>query len=192
MAEIQSEKEKANMEEDIFDILHDVKVNVRRPDSTSVKNVNLGLNNLVRFLKVFVLILAEEYLNFLKNSYPDYETKLVSVPKSFQYGVKTHGITSEGKRLLTKYKEREHTEEEDAEQFYTWVKDTKGKLAEGKFFDKLTSMFCDEPCLLVSEFKESTLLKVVRENLQKMGKGSEMSQQVGTTLYIELKSTTIK
>ena len=177
IAEIQSEKEKANMEKYIFDIFHDVKVNVRRPDSISVKNVKLGLNNLVRYLNLSVLILAEEYLNFLKNSYPDYETKLVSVPKSFQYSVTTHGIPDEGRSVLTKHKEREHTEE-DAEQFYTWVKDTKGKLAEGKFFNKFTSMFSDEPCLLVSGFKESDLLKVVRENLRKKGKGSEMSQQV--------------
>ena len=42
MTEIQPEKEKGNMEKDIFKILHDVKVAVRRPDSTSVNNVNLG------------------------------------------------------------------------------------------------------------------------------------------------------
>ena len=42
MEEIQPEKEKGNMEKDIFNILHDVKVAVRRPDSTSVSNVNLG------------------------------------------------------------------------------------------------------------------------------------------------------
>ena len=52
IAEVQSEKEKANMEKDIFDIFHDVKVNVRRPDSISVKNVKLGLNNLVRYLNL--------------------------------------------------------------------------------------------------------------------------------------------
>ena len=45
MTEIQPEKEKGNMEKDIFDILHDVRVAVRRPDSTSVNNVNLGKTN---------------------------------------------------------------------------------------------------------------------------------------------------
>ena len=126
----------------------------------------------------------------MKNSYPDYKTKLVSVPRSFQYSVKTHGIPSEGKMLLNKYKERENTEEDaeqcqritkERKQFYTWVKDTTGQWAEEKLFDKLTTMFSDEPCLLVSGFTENILLKVVRENLQKEGRGSEMSEQVNTT-----------
>ena len=118
----------------------------------------------------------------MKSSYPDYKTKLVSVPRSFQYKVKTHGIPSEGRRLLSKYKERENTEE-DAEQLQGisyWVQDTAGKWAEEKIFNKLTSMFSDEPCLLVSGFTEADLLKVVRENLQKERKGSEMSEQVST------------
>ena len=118
----------------------------------------------------------------MKSTYPDYKTKLVSVPRSFQYKVKTHGIPSEGRRLLKKYKERKNTEE-DAEQLRGisyWVQDTAGKWAEEKIFNKLTSMFSDEPCLLVSGFTEADLLKVVRENLQKERIGSEMSEQVST------------
>ena len=118
----------------------------------------------------------------MKSTYPDYKTKLVSVPRSFQYNVKTHGIPSEGRRLLKKYKERKNTEE-DAEQLRGisyWVQDTAGKWAEEKIFNKLTSMFSDEPCLLVSGFTEADLLKVVRENLQMERKGSEMSEQVST------------
>ena len=53
MTEIQPEKEKGNMEKDIFNILHDVKVAVRRPDSTSVKDVNLGKTKNV-FIENFV------------------------------------------------------------------------------------------------------------------------------------------
>ena len=118
----------------------------------------------------------------MKSTYPDYKTKLVSVPRSFQYSVKTHGIPGEGRRLLKKYKERENRGK-DAEQLQRlsyWVQDTTGKWAEEKIFNKLTSMFSDEPCLLVSGFTEADLLKVVRENLQKERKGSEMSEQVST------------
>ncbi len=42
MREIHPEKDKENMEKKSFNVLHDVQVAVRRPDSTSVKNVNLG------------------------------------------------------------------------------------------------------------------------------------------------------
>ena len=184
MAEIHSEKEKKNIEKDMFDILRDVKVAVRRPDSTSVENVNLGFCpiELNMYLKMSVLILAEEYLNFLKSFYPDYKTKLVSVPRSFQYSVKTHGIPSEGKKLLKERKKKKR-KKEDGEQLQRisyWVQDTTGKWAEEKIFNKLTSMFSDEPCLLVSGFTEADLLKVVRENFQKERIGSEMSEQVST------------
>ena len=116
--------------------------------------------------------IAEEYLKFLKSTYPDYKTKLVSVPKSFQYSVKTHGIPSEGRSRLENY------EGEDRRQLHTWVTSTAGKSAEEKLFNMLTTMFSDEPCLLVSGFTETDLLKVVRESLQKEGRGTEMSEKV--------------
>ncbi len=46
MAGIQSEIEKENIEKDNFNFLHDVNITVRRPDSTSVENVNLGFEQL--------------------------------------------------------------------------------------------------------------------------------------------------
>ena len=109
----------------------------------------------------------------MKSSYPDHKTKLVSVPKSFQYSnVKTHGIHSEGRRRLENY------EEEDRKQLHTWVTATAGGAAEEKIFNMLKRKFSDKPCLLVNGFTENDLLKVVRENLKKEGKGTEMSQQV--------------
>ena len=110
----------------------------------------------------------------MKSTYPDYKTKLVSVPKSFQYSVKTHGIPSEGRRRLQNY------EGDDRKQLHTWVTATAGQSAEEKIFNMLTTMFYDEPCLLVSGFTENDLLKVVRENLKngKEGKGSEISERV--------------
>ena len=79
------------------------------------------------------IILAEEYVRFLKSSYPDHKTKLVSVPKSFQYSnVKTHGFHSEGRRRLENY------EEEDRKQLHTWVTATAGGYAKEKIFNMLT------------------------------------------------------
>ena len=42
MAEIQPEKEKEDGEAVDFDYLRNISVNVRRPDSVSADNVNLG------------------------------------------------------------------------------------------------------------------------------------------------------
>ena len=127
-------------------------------------------------------VLAEEYLRFLKSTYPDYKKRLISVPKSFQYSsVKTHGIPSEGRRRLQNY------EGDDRKQLRAWVTATAGQSAEEKIFNMLTTMFYDEPCLLVSGFTENDLLKVVRENLKngKEGKGSVMSDRVSqlSSLY---------
>ena len=118
------------------------------------------------------IFLAEEYVHFLKSSYPEHKTKLVSVPKSFQYRVKTHGTHSEGRRRLEKY------EEEDRKQLHTWVTATAGGYAEEKIFNMLKKKFSDKPCLLVNGFTENDLLKVVRDNLKKEGKGTEISKQV--------------
>ena len=119
------------------------------------------------------IILAEEYVRLLKSSYPDHKTKLVSVPKSFQYSnVKTHGIHSEGRRRLENY------EEEDRKQLHTWVTATAGGDAEERIFNMMTRKFSGEPCLLVNGFTENDLLKVVRENLKNEGKRTEMSEKV--------------
>ena len=108
----------------------------------------------------------------MKSTYPDYKKRLVSVPKCFQYSVKTHGIPSEGRRMLKNY------EGEYREKLHTWVKATRGKSAEEEIFTMLTTMFSDEPCLLVSGFTENILLKVVRENLRREGKGLKLSEKV--------------
>ena len=83
MAEIQPEKEKEDGEAVVFDYLRNISVNVRRPDSVSAKNVNLG--NTKKWIQIQLLqfpskylscgiILAGEYLRFLKSSYPDLST----------------------------------------------------------------------------------------------------------------------
>ena len=113
----------------------------------------------------------------MKRTYPDYKTRLVSVPKCFQYSVKTHGIPRQGRRLLRNYAGK------DREKLQTWVTATRGKTAEEEIFKMLTTMFSDEPCLLVSGFNENYLLKVVRENLRREGKGLKISEKVKTCRY---------
>ena len=115
----------------------------------------------------------------MKSTYPDYKTRLVSVPKCFQYSVKTHGIPSEGRRMLKNY------EGEDRKQLDAWVTATRGKSAEEEIFKMLTTMFSDEPCLLVSGFTENDLLKVVRENLRREGKGLKLSEKVSKLLDMQ-------
>ena len=95
-----------------------------------------------------IYVLAEEYLRFLKSTYPDYNKRLVSVPKSFQYSVKTHGIPSEGRRRLQNYKG------DDRKQLHTWVTATAGQSAEEKIFNMLTTMFYDEKVSGQNELKE--------------------------------------
>ena len=115
----------------------------------------------------------------MKSTYPDYKKRLVSVPKCFQYSVKTHGIPSEGRNMLKNY------EGEDREKLHTWVTETRGKSAEEEIFNMLTTMFSDEPCLLVSGFTENNLLKVVRENLRREGKGLKLTEKVSKLLDMQ-------
>ena len=115
----------------------------------------------------------------MKSTYPDYKKRLVSVPKCFKYSVKTHGIPSEGRNMLKNY------EGEDREKLHTWVTATRGKSAEEEIFNMLTTMFSDEPCLLVSGFNENDLLKVVRENLKRGKKGLKFSEKVSKRLDIQ-------
>ena len=112
----------------------------------------------------------------MKSTYPDYKTRLVSVPKCFQYTVKTHGIPNEGRRMLRNYAGK------DRKKLHTWVTATRGKTAEEEIFKMLTTMFSDEPCLLLSGFNENDLLKVVRENLRREGKGLKLSEKVSKIL----------
>ena len=71
----------------------------------------------------------------------------------------------------------------DRKKLHTWVTATRGKTAEEEIFKMLTTMFSDEPCLLVSGFNENYLLKVVRENLRREGKGLKISEKVKTCRY---------
>ena len=73
-------------------------------------------------------------------------------------------------------------EGEDRKQLHEWVTATRGKSAEEEIFKMLTTMFSDEPCLLVSGFNENDLLKVVRENLKRKGKGLKLSEKVSKIL----------
>ena len=137
-------------------------MNVRRQNSTVIKNVNLGILN--KLLNIFLcwiqkLCLGEEYKDFLVAKYPDFQRKLVSVPESFEYKVKTQGIPDRANERFQDYNIGE-----DKSSFNAWCKDVKGDRAEQVIFDLLQKRFADEPCLLVNGLKESNLLKVVKEN----------------------------
>ena len=111
--------------------------------------------------------LDDEYLEFLKSNFPDYNERMVTVPVSFQYKVKSHGIVrDDGGR-----KGDDVSKEEKV-----WNKDVSGLKAEQRIFDELQRQFSDQPCLLMNGFSEQDLIKVVKSKLQKKGKCSSLNE----------------
>ena len=66
MAEIQPEKEKKEGEAVDFDYLRNINVNVRRPDSVSANNVNLG--NTKNRIQIQMLQFTSKY-DFIWNNF---------------------------------------------------------------------------------------------------------------------------
>ena len=123
------------------------------------------------------LYLDNAYIKFLKESFPEYNERMVTVPVSFQYKVKTHGIIrNEGGR-----KGGEKSKEEK-----DWNKAVSGSRAEKRIFEKLQRQFSDQPCLLINGFSEQDLIKVVKSKLQKKGKCYELSNEVKLIFVINL------
>ena len=159
----------AKKSEKISEIYKGIKIDVRRQNSTVIKNVNLGILN--KLLNIFLcwiqkLCLGEEYKDFLVTKYPDFQRKLVSVPESFEYKVKTQGIPDRVNERLKEYNG------DDRNIFNKWCNHVKGDYAEQVIFDLLQKRFADEPCLLVNGLRESDLFKVVKENQKKNTKRS--------------------
>ena len=89
---------------------------------------------------------------------------MVSVPVSFQYkNVRTHGIMSD-----------DGENKGDKE----WTKATSGLRAEQKIFDEIQRQFSDKPCLLINEFSELDLIKVVKSKLQQDNNGIQLSSVI--------------
>ena len=121
------------------------------------------------------LYLDDEYLEFLKRNFPDYNKKMVTVPVSFQYkdvqGLKTHGIVKD---------DRGRQESEISKEEKDWYKKVSGLRAEQTLFDEIQRQFSDQPCLLINGFNEQNLIKVVKSTLQKRGKYGALNDEVNT------------
>ena len=125
---------------------------------------------------IYILHIDDEFCEFLKENFPEYNERMVTVPVSFQYkdvqGVKTHGIVrDDGGRegdLVSK-------EEKD------WNKAVSGLRSEQRIFNEIQRQFSDQPCLLMNGFSEHNLFKVVKSKLQQDKKGIHLSGQVQTT-----------
>ena len=89
---------------------------------------------------------------------------MVTVPVSFQYKVKIHGIVKD----------------DGGRKGNNWDKAVYGLRAEQRVFDKLQRQFSDQPCLLINGISELDLIKVVKSNLQKKGKCDALSNEVNT------------
>ena len=132
-------------------IVDEIWVKVKRQDSSLTKKVRL----------------SDEYCKFLKDNFPHYNERMVTVPVSFQYkDVRTHGIVSDDGGLKA------------GETSKDWIKATSGLRAEQKLFDEIQSHFSDQPCLLINGFCEQNLFKVVKSKLQQDKNGIQLSDLV--------------
>ena len=104
------------------------------------------------------------YCDFLKDNFPHYNKRMVSVPVSFQYkDLKTHGIV------------RDDGENKGSRE---WRKAAFGLRAEQKIFDEIQRQFSHEPCLLINGFSEHNLIKVVKSKLKQDKNRIQLSDQV--------------
>ena len=170
------------------------RVNVRR-QNTSIEEVFLGMfGNAKRYKYNFAIILEKEFLSFLRKNFPHYNEKMVIVPgEGFHYKLpgNQHGIPSKAKEIRflkiadeKKYsvgskrkasptkvdymkggKHKKKAEKTESDFVHTWEKAASGQFAEQRVYDMLVKKFSDEPCLLVHEFKENDLVKVIKENI---------------------------
>ena len=128
-------------------IVDEILVKVKRQDSSFTKEVRL----------------SNEYSKFLKDNFPHFNERMVTVPVSFQYkDLGTHGIVSDDRGLKVGETSKE------------WKKATSGLRAEQKIFDEIQRQFSDQPCLLMNGFTEHNLFKVVKSKLQKDKNGIEL------------------
>ena len=137
-------------------IVDEILVKVKRQDSSFTKEV----------------CLSNEYSKFLKDNFPHFNERMVSVPVSFQYkDVRTHGIVgNDGGR-----KEVEINKD--------WIKATSGLRAEQQIFDKIQKQFPNKPCLLMNGFTEHNLLKVIKNKIQQDKNGIQLSDQVFVSIF---------
>ncbi len=137
-------------------------------------------------------IIEKEFLRFLKDTFPHFNEKMVTVPISFQYNLGgQHGVPNIAKKIREKMAEEEkkvqvgskhkenHSdggnirggkqkikmEKTESEIIHNWEKAASGQEAEQRVYDMLQKRFSNEPCLLVHEFKENDLVKVIKENI---------------------------
>ena len=117
---------------------------------------------------------------------------MVTVPISFHYNLGSqHGIPSKAKQIREEIAEEEKKiqvgskrkaaysdgdymrggkkkkkmEKTESELIHSWEKAAAGQFSEQKVHDILQKRFSNEPCLLVHEFKENDLVKVIKENI---------------------------
>ena len=118
---------------------------------------------------------------------------MVTVPISFQYNLENQGVPEKGKDIRQNKRDEEQKMNElerntaapnalkensidenqkkkdkksESELIHNWEKRALGQSSEQKVFDSLQRRFFKEPCLLVNGFKESDLVKVIKENIE--------------------------
>ena len=139
----------------------------------------------------------------MKDTFPHFHETMVTVPISFQYNLGSqHGLPSRAKEIREKKLEEEKEKYElgkrkatsaegdnkmcgkqtkkakqnESELIHSWEKAASGQFAEQRVYEILQKRFSNEPCLLVHEFKENDLLKVMRENFAQERRDSKSKQ----------------
>ena len=141
------------MAEGSINIFEEIWVFVRRQDSSLTREVQTRL--------------CDEYSGFLKDNFPHYNERMVTVPLSFQYkDLGIHGIVGDNGGRNT------------GEISKNWKKTTFGLRAEQKIFDEIQRQFSDQPCFLMNGFSEQNLFKVMKSKLQQDKNGIQLSHQV--------------
>ena len=136
----------------------------------------------------------------MKVTFPNFNETMVTVPMSFQYNLgNQHGIPSKAKEIRQKKiaeekqkfelkatasegdimrgeKPKKKADKTESEIIHNWEKAASGQFAEQKVYDMLQMRFSNSACLLVHEFKENDLIKVIRENLEQERRDAKLKQ----------------
>jgi len=93
------------------------------------------------------------------------QAKQNKLEKKWQRRRKKFKATHSDGKNMRGGKQNKKTEKTESELVHSFEKASSGQEAEQKVYEMLQRRFSNEPCLLVHEFKENDLVKVIKENI---------------------------
>lgn len=101
--------------------------------------------------------------------------KKMAEEKKYEVGSKRKATTNDGD-VTSGGKQRKKSNKTESDLVHEWEKAAAGQFAEQKVHDMLQKRFSNKPCLLVHGFKESDLVKVIRENIEQERRDAKLKQ----------------